>query len=589
LLGTTLGERYVIEALIGEGGLGRVYRARHAKLSRRYAIKVPFGDVASDERLRHRFAQEAEAASRLGHANLVGVLDVGETDHGLLYLVMDLIEGDSLGRVIKRGPAAPELVALLIEQIAAGLAHAHDRALIHRDLKPDNVLVVATDRGPVARIVDFGIAIFRDDDHSRVTTQGIVMGTPHYMAPEQATGDKLDARTDLFALGVITYELLAGVLPFDGAAIDIARQHLAVTPPTIAERVPGLAVDPLLEALAFALMAKRAAARPQTAAEVVELVRLIGRDRAAAQARLAAYSTPAPAIAPASALPVATVDPRSAPIVAVALASEGVARSTFESLPTLRDGMPARRARPSRRLVIALSTAIALGCGAIVLVVTRSSPSSPSTTPPPSIAARPERAPGDEAQPLSMAPAPSTGANSSPPALVEPTPLAPPSAPPLPGSGTAPERVEPDRVEPDRVEPDRIEPVRTPVRPPERPPTTPTAGAGSGPAAGARVTAGAGSGATTTSTTSPGSGSSAGSAAAPPDPPPAVDAAALKRHYAAVGERLGRAFAEQDPRAPALRARYSALPFLQALRDPTEAARVERELRALDRDLARAP
>ena len=217
LLGQILGGRYVIEALIGEGGLGRVYRARHVQITRRYAVKVPFGDVAGDDRLRRRFAQEAEAAGRLEHPNLVHVLDVGETDAGLLYLIMDFVDGQSLARSIARGPMAPAAVARLIGQIAAGLGHAHDRGLVHRDLKPDNVLIVASDHGPVARIVDFGIAIFRDDDASRVTTQGIVMGTPHYMAPEQATGGKLDARTDLFALGVILYELLAGVLPFEGA------------------------------------------------------------------------------------------------------------------------------------------------------------------------------------------------------------------------------------------------------------------------------------------------------------------------------------------------------------------------------------
>ena len=514
LLGKTFGGRYMIETLIGEGGLGRVYRARHVKLSRRYAVKVPFGDVAGDDRLRHRFAQEAEAASRIEHANLVGVLDVGETEDGLLYLVMDFVDGDRLARLIAGGPMAPAQVADLVGQIAAGLGHAHDRGLVHRDLKPDNVLVVAGEHGPVARIVDFGIAIFRDDDTSRVTTQGIVMGTPHYMAPEQATGDKLDARTDLFALGVILYEMLAGVLPFEGAAIDIARQHLAAIPPAIADRVPGLESDPLLEALAFWMMAKRPAERPIDAMTVVELLRLMARDRDAARRQLGlpAASTPPSAAA-------ALASGRMEPAASMGAAS-------FESLPTLRDVSTARLRTSSRGPLVALITALAVIAIVIGVIASRRHVDEATATSRPVAAGPTTPIVDDHGSPPVIDPV------LEPPGPGSSTSLAPPEAqvggPPI-GSVAGSQRAKPGAGE---RRPSRSDHRVVPPAGPDRP------------------------------------GSAAGSALPTPPPPPSaeVDAASLKRLYAAVGERINRAFGAADPRAAELRSRYAALPFLQALR-----------------------
>ena len=553
LLGQILGGRYVIEALIGEGGLGRVYRARHVQITRRYAVKVPFGDVAGDDRLRRRFAQEAEAAGRLEHPNLVHVLDVGETDAGLLYLVMDFVDGQSLARSIARGPMPAAAVARLIGQIAAGLGHAHDRGLVHRDLKPDNVLVVASDHGPVARIVDFGIAIFRDDDASRVTTQGIVMGTPHYMAPEQATGGKLDARTDLFALGVILYELLAGVLPFEGAAIDIARQHLAVTPPPIATRVPGLAVDPALEALAFWLMAKQPADRPPDAATVVEAVALIAHDPAGARRMLDARRS--------SGEPAPDGDRLTAPTSVAA----------FEALPTLREVSIARVRARSRGPLIGLLIAIAIAVVAIVVVATRSPTHRTQLAGAPAITSLDAGASG-------------SGSGSGSGSFDSPLADARGS---LRTVGT-PERDSATDSGSDSGSGSGSASIRSSD---PRPP--PHAGASSDPSP--RGKGGPHAGRTADADADPVPADAGTRPAAPdrdtppPPPPPPVDAAGLKRRYAAVGERLNRALADGDARAPALRTRYGALPFLQALGDPAEAARVERELRAIDRVLATPP
>ncbi|HVV86528.1 MAG TPA: serine/threonine-protein kinase, partial [Kofleriaceae bacterium] len=296
LVGNVLAERYLIEQVIGDGGLGRVYRARHVRMSRRFAIKVPFGDVGYDRKARARLSNEAEAASRLDHPNVIGIVDVGETAEGLFYLAMDLAEGQSLADALADGPLPTAEALSYLEQICAGLAHAHDRGLIHRDLKPDNIVVSETSDGrPLVQIIDFGLAMIADAEGSRLTTDGLVVGTPYYMAPEQSTDEALDHRTDLFALGIILYELLAGNLPFEGTPTSVARQNLAVELPTVFER-SGRVVDPLLDGLIGWLTRKRPDERPGGARVVGEIARLIqAGDRAAARALLPETLRPAPA------------------------------------------------------------------------------------------------------------------------------------------------------------------------------------------------------------------------------------------------------------------------------------------------------
>jgi serine/threonine-protein kinase len=282
LIGSTLVERYQIERLLGEGGLGRVYLARHTRMARRFAIKVPAGRAVSDPKSRRRFVAEAEAASRLDHPNVVGVVDFGETPQGLVYLVMELAEGETLGAYLERRGRLDTREALgVVRQLALGLDHAHGVGLVHRDLKPDNVILVEPDHRP--RIVDFGLAILRElDEAGRLTTRGVVIGTPHYMSPEQACGHRIDLRSDIFSLGIVFYELLAGVLPFDGAPIDIAQKNVLARVPEIAIRVPGLTVDREVEELVHRMVAKHPAARPQSATDVIAAIDEI-LDRLAAE------------------------------------------------------------------------------------------------------------------------------------------------------------------------------------------------------------------------------------------------------------------------------------------------------------------
>ena len=263
LVGVTIGHRYVVEQKLGVGSTGVVYRAHHTKLTRLFALKVLHRGLLADDRAVQRFEREAQLAGSLAHPNVVSVVDIGAHD-GVPYLAMEHAEGASLAAAIAEGPMQPTRVIDLLRQLCLALAHAHDRGIIHRDLKPENVIVEAVGGVETPRIADFALAILRETgDADRLTAAGVVLGTPAYMAPEQTTGAGMDHRVDLYALGVISYQLLTGVLPFAGSNVEIAMASFRDLPPVMAERVPGLEVDPLLEALIRAL--SRRSPRPAPA------------------------------------------------------------------------------------------------------------------------------------------------------------------------------------------------------------------------------------------------------------------------------------------------------------------------------------
>ncbi|HEX4455011.1 MAG TPA: serine/threonine-protein kinase [Kofleriaceae bacterium] len=292
LIGEVLANRYRVENRLGEGAMGSVYKAKHVKVGRAFAVKVLHPRLLEDDKVVQRFEREAELAGRLRHPNVIGVVDVGETTDGLRYMVMDFAEGPDMSSLLAEAPMPPQRIIHLVRQLLEGLFHAHCEGLIHRDFKPENVIVEKDSHGnEVPRIVDFGIAILREGGDSsagpgRLTTNGLVLGTPHYMAPEQAVNDPIDHRIDLFALGIMIYEMLSGKLPFDGNGAEVARANLMLDPPPISVRVPYLEVDPLLEAYARRLMAKSRDARPPTAKVARELLDLIEKDRGAAAAAL---------------------------------------------------------------------------------------------------------------------------------------------------------------------------------------------------------------------------------------------------------------------------------------------------------------
>ena len=276
-------DRYRIEAVIGSGAMGTVYRARHVRVGREVAIKVLHGHLVRDPNMVRRFDREAAIAARLSHRHLVGVLDVGETARGDKLMVLELARGETLSAIAARGPLDGARVARLVAQLLRGLEHAHDAGLVHRDLKPENIIVEHDERGAEqVRIVDFGIAVLREQTgdiaSARLTEYGTVLGTPPYMAPEQARGEPPDPRTDLFAVGVIVYELLAGKTPFDGSALEVVLANVKQDPPPIAERAPGVVVHPQLEAFARRLMARPLRDRFASAREALEALARIAQN-----------------------------------------------------------------------------------------------------------------------------------------------------------------------------------------------------------------------------------------------------------------------------------------------------------------------
>jgi serine/threonine protein kinase len=272
LVGQTLDGRYHVEKKIGEGGMGVVFSARHAIIERPLAIKVLKREAMRDTATIRRFVQEAKAASRIGHPNIVDVTDFGTTPDGMTYSVMEFVPGQTLGAAIRAGAPFPPVRALRITaQIARALAAAHAKGIVHRDLKPENVFLLDRDDRPdFVKIVDFGIAKVAPPpgktNEPRLTRAGSVFGTPEYMAPEQAAGrSDTDGRVDIYALGVILYEMICGRVPHRGDSMvrTLAMQMLDPIEPPSRVR-PDLAISPELEAVVMHALAKKREQRYQT-------------------------------------------------------------------------------------------------------------------------------------------------------------------------------------------------------------------------------------------------------------------------------------------------------------------------------------
>ncbi len=233
LLGRVVDGRYRIEQQIGEGGMGVVYQATHTVLQKRLALKVLRGDNSKDSEVVQRFMQEAQAATSIGHPNIIDISDFGRLPDGSVYFVMEFLNGTSLADMIKKGGSVPMQEAVhLVRQIASALEAAHARGIVHRDLKPDNIFIIKQGNDSrFVKVLDFGVAKV-GGAASRLTKTGMVFGTPHYMSPEQAAGHSVDQRTDIYALGVIMYEMFTGKVPFDADTfMGILAKHMFEAPP----------------------------------------------------------------------------------------------------------------------------------------------------------------------------------------------------------------------------------------------------------------------------------------------------------------------------------------------------------------------
>jgi serine/threonine protein kinase len=293
LLGTTL-DRYQIQATLGHGGMARVYRAQHAHLGHAVALKVLHGDTASDRRRVERFRREAATAAQLHHPNVVQVHDFGVSPDGLVFMAMELLEGATLAQRLEEGRRfGPSEIAELVRQVALGLGSAHRLGFVHRDLNPKNLMLVDGPRGLRVVILDFGLVRVLDSADPRLTVHGQVYGTPAYMAPEQIVDGELDARTDLYALGVILYELLAGRRPFAGSMGDVLDKHTRGRAAPLDDRTG-------LGTLAQTLMAKSPAERPASAEAVVAALEALGLVRTTSSMPARAPADRAPSAAPLS-------------------------------------------------------------------------------------------------------------------------------------------------------------------------------------------------------------------------------------------------------------------------------------------------
>ena len=279
LLGRTLAGKYRIDQHVGSGAMGEVYRAKHIVLDTTIALKIMRADIAKDETFKERFYREAKAASRLDHPNSVRVLDFGVEEDGLVYLAMEFLHGRDLLAVLRQEwPISDQRIVELLQQTLSAVSTAHSLGIVHRDLKPENIMVSATteDDGTVVervKVCDFGIAKlsdsrgFQTEGGKALTSTGSLIGTPEYMSPEQARGDPLDPRSDLYSLGVVLYQLLTGKLPFTAEnALGVVLKQVTDEAEAPSSIRPG--VNPRLEAICKRAMQKPREARYQTAKEM---------------------------------------------------------------------------------------------------------------------------------------------------------------------------------------------------------------------------------------------------------------------------------------------------------------------------------
>lgn len=281
LIGRVIQERYLIEALLGSGGMGSVYRGRHQLINRHVALKFLDIKHAHDDSSRARFLREARAVNRIQHEHIVDVSDFGETEDGLVYIVMEYLTGRTLTHDIAQGALALERACHIGLQLALALARAHELGVVHRDVKPANVFLIR--RGAdndFVKLLDFGLA--RAPDDVALTKSNLMFGTPEYMAPEQASSGPVRAKADLYALGCVLFEMITGRLPFEGRATGLIYKHVYEPPPRPTLLRPGLPTA--LERLVLRMLNKSPARRPASAYEVADELKKLAGELPAASA-----------------------------------------------------------------------------------------------------------------------------------------------------------------------------------------------------------------------------------------------------------------------------------------------------------------
>ncbi len=345
--GLRIGGRYRLGRELGRGGMGSVYEAVQENLGRRVAVKVVLHELAEDSEVLERFRREAETAASLGHPNIVQVTDFGHEPGEPAFLVMELLPGESLrSRLQREGTQDPAVVVSLAMQILSALGAAHRAGIVHRDLKPDNVfLVEMPGLGSLAKLLDFGIAkLAETKGYARLTATGVIIGTPTYMAPEQMSGEPVDGRTDLYALGVLMYRALAGRPPFEGKApADLLRAILGGTGTPLTSVRPDL--DPRLVQLISFAMGRTPAMRFASADEMRAALEPLATSLSSPGARMS-LASPAPDAAKATVRAADARKPAAAPVAPQPPHAAQTSFTSSTSAPVLETGLVNAPAAP---------------------------------------------------------------------------------------------------------------------------------------------------------------------------------------------------------------------------------------------------
>jgi tRNA A-37 threonylcarbamoyl transferase component Bud32 len=270
LVGTVVADRYLILETLGQGGMGRVYLAEHVRMGRKCALKVMNPKMASDPDAISRFNREAANACKISHPHVAAVYDFGETSDGLIYLAMEYVDGVPLTKLVEQlGTLPPQRASSIARQTSDALAAAHELGIVHRDLKPDNIMITQNrDGSDCVKVVDFGIAKVADSDAQKVTKTGYIVGTPEYMSPEQLSGDKIDARSDVYSLALVSFNMLTGKLPFPaGSQQEAMIMRLTDKPKRLAEMAPSVAWPAELQQVLDKALSRDVRARFQHAAD----------------------------------------------------------------------------------------------------------------------------------------------------------------------------------------------------------------------------------------------------------------------------------------------------------------------------------
>ncbi len=417
-------DKYTLVRLLGQGGMGAVYEARHAKLARRVGIKFLLPELATNREVLRRFENEAKAAGGLEHPNLVAVTDVGTATDGAPYLVMEYLEGEDCSKLLRRmGPLPVPRATDIVVQACRGLAVAHRASIVHRDLKPENLFITdAGDGTDLLKVLDFGIAKLRPTDASVVTGTGATFGTAFYMSPEQARGaGDVDPRTDVWSLGVVLYELLTGRKPFQGEQfLQVIYQILSVEPPPASSVRPGLPAK--LSEIIERAMVKEADDRLPSVLELAEVLLPFAGRTSNAQRVLSAEALAATRATPET----RTGEARRAP-------SAAPGRSRAPSSPAVPAATPATRRRAAPRIVAALALAAAV-IGGVAYWMARRAPATPERAEAAAMAPAPPPAPSSS----SLSPQPAAVIAAPPPVAVPATP--PPAAVAVPPATTVSRR-----------------------------------------------------------------------------------------------------------------------------------------------------